>query len=329
MKKTIKKITAAFILFTTSMQAQSQTVSTFEALPLNLNSYWNGSSNPMGTTFTDGNSIFPNFYDTSWGGFWASGFAYSNIKDSTTAGTVNMYAARTAEGYNGSNNYVVAQQNAIIKLAGNAVGKVVSGFYVTNSTYAALSMKDGDMFSKKFGGISGNDPDWFKLVVKKYIGGNLDADSVEFYLADYRFSNNTQDYIISTWEWVDLSSLGNADSLLFTLSSSDVGQWGMNTPAFFCIDNITTSDAGLGFTVLNKNLQINIFPNPTTDFIHVSLSELLNCKIEILGVTGNLVLEENVTNNFYKINLSKLNKGVYFLKITNGLNTYTHKIIKQ
>lgn len=329
MKKLIKKITVAFIVFTLSMHVQSQTVSTFEGLTLAPNSYWNGSASPLGTTFTDGNCIFPNFYDTSWGGFWASGFAYSNIKDSTTAGIVNMYAARTAQGYNGSSNYVVSQQNSIIKLTGNAVGKVVSGFYITNSTYAALSMKDGDMFAKKFGGVSGNDPDWFKLVVKKYIGGNLSSDSVEFYLADYRFSNNTQDYIISTWEWVDLSSLGNADSLLFTLSSSDVGQWGMNTPAFFCMDNITTSDAGLGFDNLNINTQVSIFPNPTTDYLHVGFSEVVNCKIEIFGVAGNLVFTENVMDNFYKVNMSEWSNGFYFLKVTGGINTFTQRIIKQ
>ena len=163
-----------------------------------------------------------------------------------------MYAARTADGYNGSSNYIVSQQNSLIKLTGNAVGKVVSGFYITNSTYAAISMRDGDMFSKKFGGISGNDADWFKLVIRKYFGGVLSTDSVEFYLADFRFQNNAQDYILTSWQWVDLTSLGNSDSLLFTLSSSDVGQWGMNTPAFFCIDNFTTSDAGVGIAAVDS-----------------------------------------------------------------------------
>ena len=36
---------------------------------------------------------------------------------------------------------------------------------VANDTYPALSMKDGDAFSKKFGGDSSDDPDWFKLTI--------------------------------------------------------------------------------------------------------------------------------------------------------------------
>jgi hypothetical protein len=38
------------------------------------------------------------------------------------------------------------------------------GVYVTNTTYAYNSMRDGDMFAKKFGGPTGNDPDWYKLL---------------------------------------------------------------------------------------------------------------------------------------------------------------------
>jgi hypothetical protein len=51
-------------------------------------------------------------------------------------------------------NYIVGQQDAIINLNSNAIGKVVNGFYVTNGTYAALSMKNGDQFAKKFGSLT-------------------------------------------------------------------------------------------------------------------------------------------------------------------------------
>ena len=60
---------------------------------------------------------------------------------------------------------------------------------------------------------------------------------VEFYLADYRFDDNAQDYIVSDWAWVDLTGLGVVYGLEFALSSSDVGNWGMNTPAYFAMDS--------------------------------------------------------------------------------------------
>ena len=65
------------------------------------------------------------------------------------------------------------------------MGKVIDGMYVTNGTYAYLSMLNGDAYAKKFGGVSGNDPDWFKLTIRKWYNGILANDSVTFYLADY------------------------------------------------------------------------------------------------------------------------------------------------
>jgi len=64
--------------------------------------------------------------------------------------------------------------------------------------------------------------------------------SEDFYLADYRVpSSVAQPYVISQWTTVDLTPLGNATSLEFALTSSDVGQFGMNTPAYFAMDNLT------------------------------------------------------------------------------------------
>lgn len=213
----------------------SQTVSTFENLVLAPNSYWNGSD--LSGEFASGNATFVNSYDTTY--FTWSGFAYSNVKDSTTGGAANQYGSATAGGYGGSTNYAVANGygDMKVRLTGNTAGTTITGVYVTNSTYAALSMLNGDQFAKKFGGVSGNDQDWFKLTATGWLNGNPTANSVEFYLADYRFANNTQDYIVKSWEWLSLQPLGNVDSIAFYLSSSDTGQFGMNTPAYFVMDN--------------------------------------------------------------------------------------------
>ena len=230
------------LLFTTTLALitnftlYGQAVSDFEHLTLSPNSYWDGSSEPLGATFTSGDALFLNHYD----GYWSKGFAYSNMQDSTTSGFGNMFATKAFTGHGASSNYAIGKGGAIIKLIGSFSENIATGVYVTNSTYAYNSMRDGDQFSKKFGGSTGDDEDYFKLTIKKWLGGVLTNDSIEFYLADFRFPDNSQDYILKTWEWIDLSSLGRSDSLLFTLSSSDVGSWGMNTPGYFCLDNFTT-----------------------------------------------------------------------------------------
>ncbi len=236
MKKINLFLTA--ILFAGFVNAQ--TVADFEDLALPADSSWNGSDLSGG--FADGHAFFVNSYDAQYK-FW-SGFGYSNKTDVTTVGVSNDMSAIPGHGYNGSATYAVGNcyGDAIIRLTNGAAGKPLTGVYVTNGTYPYLSMKDGDQFAKKFGGASGNDPDWFLLKIKGFSGGVLTTDSVEFYLADYRSNSNADDYIVNDWRWVDLSGLGNVDSVQFFLSSSDVGAYGMNTPAYFCIDAFATND---------------------------------------------------------------------------------------
>ena len=222
------------------------TVSNFENLTLGKDSYWNGSDGTGG--FDSGLAYFPNDYNDAFGSW--SGWAYSNMTNDSTPGYTNQYSAITAAGVDtlqsGGKNYGVSfvptdwMTSETLPVSLNFIKNSkheVKGLYVTNSTYASLSMEQGDAFAKKFGGIDGNDPDWFKLSVWGLKDG-IETDTVEFFLADYRFDDNTKDYIIKSWQWFELSTLGKIDSLMFTLSSSDVGMWGINTPAFFCVDNI-------------------------------------------------------------------------------------------
>jgi hypothetical protein len=61
---------------------------------------------------------------------------------------------------------------------------------------------------------------------------------VEFYLADYRFADSQDDYVVDAWTLWDLSSLAGAQRVYFNLASTDVGENGMNTPSYFAIDDI-------------------------------------------------------------------------------------------
>ena len=119
-------------------------------------------------------------------------------------------------------------------------GARIQGADVTNTTYAALSMLYGDGFAKQFGGSSGNDPDWFLLTIYGTTAtGAVLSSNVTFYLADYRKLNGTPDYIVSQWTPLGLSSLAGATCLYFNLTSSDNGLYGLNTPAYFAINDIS------------------------------------------------------------------------------------------
>jgi hypothetical protein len=189
-----------------------------------------------GATFTNSNSEY----------FW-EGFGYSNTTDRTTPGYTNDFSAYATSGggAGGSSTYGISFVSTYVNPLGSvvtyasAIDMTGQGMSVTNTTYAVLSMMQGDDFAKKFGGASGNDADWFMLTISGYLNG-IYQNKVDFYLADFRFTDNSQDYMITDWTHVDFSDLGVVDELRFSMSSSDSGQYGMNTPAYFAFDNLAT-----------------------------------------------------------------------------------------
>jgi len=222
-------------------------VADFDHLPLAPGSYFNGADLSGGFYGdADSESWFVNNYNPTYASW--DGFAYSNVNDTTTPGWTNQYAAFTGTDQSGSGNYGVGYDPSasgfgsppMVTLA-DPVPQVIAGAWFTNTTYAALAMLNGDSFSKKFGGPGdphGNDPDWFLLEVYGIDAGGGQTGPVPFYLADYRSPDNAQDYVVDDWRWVDLRPLGEVVGLEFRLSSSDTGQFGMNTPAYFAVDGV-------------------------------------------------------------------------------------------
>lgn len=201
------------------------------------------------------------------------------------------------------------------------VPAICHSIYITNTAFTGLTIKNGDSYSKKFGGVSGNDPDWFLLDIIGY-NNAIVTDTVHFYLADYRFVDNLQDYIIKEWTNIDLTILGQVTKLDFKLSSSDTGSYGMNTPAYFCFDNFNCDF--ITNVTENKSELINVFPNPTTDKIYFN-KEVSN--ITICNLSGEVVYLK--TENSKNIDISQLNAGIYFIKMTVDGVVINEKIIKK
>jgi len=200
----------------------------FEDLGLAAGSYLDPFGAPGG--FTSGGIFFEND-----GAFL--GFSASTTTDTTTPGYLNQYSNITGAGAGGSAAFGVAFLGARVVLPTETI---VLGAAFTNTTYAALSMRDGDAFAKQFGGPSGSDPDWFRLLVEGFDGAGVSTGTVALMLADFRFADDSLDYIVDEWVQLDLSGLGVVKSLGFAWESSDVGVFGVNTPTYVAIDDLTT-----------------------------------------------------------------------------------------
>ena len=303
----------------------AQEIIDFEDFDVPIDSFLNGSDGNGG--FTSGNLFLPNSYNPAFDSW--SGWSISNKTDTLTPGFMNQHSAITGSGFDNSSNYVVSFGRSIMQLQNEAAGNPVMGMYITNSTYAYLSMRDGDQFAKKFGGVTGDDPDFFLLTVKKYLDGALSQDSINFYLADFRFEDNSQDYIVANWTFVDLSALGAADSLVFTLTSSDVGQFGVNTPGYFCVDNVSVNGMLTSTFSSVANAAFKVYPNPTVEDIRIqhNFGDSAHCRI--LDMNGRLLLHRQLSDPDESINLQFLPEGSYVVQVRGKQGAASKILVKQ
>lgn len=225
--KKIYILSAGLLMACFTAEAQIPAVATFEDLNLAPESVWDGSD--LSAAFVSGGFKFINNYAdygtyTSW-----DGFAYANLSKSSYESLDDQFCCCLGHGVNDSHTYAVCYYSA---WGGNepiiteAEGKsfIPTGCYITNSAYAYASMLNGDAYAKKF-----EADDWFMVTATGYL------DKQETTKANYYLAKEGQ--ILNEWAWFDLSVLGTVDEIHFTLSSSDTGEWGMNTPAYFCLDD--------------------------------------------------------------------------------------------
>jgi len=291
---------------------------------------------------TDGDTIYYNdgynmelSWDSGFGSF--SGWSVSNMADVTTPGWGNQFSAITGVAHTGSVQYGVCYASSWSnnRMFFQFVDEPWwSGMYVTNTTYAYFSMLNGDSFAKKFGEdtsatgvIDGtNGEDWFLLTIYSLgLDSLYTGDSVNFYLADYRFPLDADDYIIDTWEWVDLSSLGQSYGLDFVLTSSDTtGGFGMNTPAYFAADYI---DGGFVSISEFEESGLELFPNPSDNKLTIWLEH--DALVELYDLSGKRLRSANEKAGNLQWDLSDLDAGMYTIIARYGSSIVSERLIKQ
>ena len=295
---------STLLLFSTPLLAQ-ETVG-FEDFALEPDTFRNGAA--LDTSgFMAGQIFLPNSYTaTAEFSFW-SGWSLSSMRDTVTPGFMNQYSAITGAGAEGSPTYAVGfgGGTAIRLSAGPAL---IEGLSITNTTYAALSMRDGDQFAKRFGGATGDDPDFFSVSFRGWSGGERSADSVTVFLADYRGGAN-EDFILEEWQAVDLSTLGAVDSLTVSFASSDVGTDGINTPRYVAIDNIVVGQAS-SLADFFRPAAPRVFPNPASTSIQLAVD--VPGDYEILDSQGRRVAEGRTAG---PVDIAGLSPGLHYVRV--------------
>jgi len=95
------------------------------------------------------------------------------------------------------------------------------------------------------------------------------------------------------------------------------------------IDDFTvTADEVMAVSDLDKNVS-SVYPNPVVDTFNVNLSSKFNAgnvTVTVTDMAGKTVKTFGAAGSY---NISELPKGVYVVKITDGKNTETKKIVKK
>lgn len=84
----------------------------------------------------------------------------------------------------------------------------------------------------------------------------------------------------------------------------------------------------LGISDVEFKNQFVIFPNPLKDKLNIK-TNISNYNLEIYNVLGKQVFKKQDVISEIELDISLLSKGIYLLKITNGKNSFTEKLVKK
>lgn len=206
--------------------------------------YWDGFCPAIGGDQTDyGQPGASGSWTVNYGGCMAGGGCVINEDGSVTADPsqpylVAYYSSWTMEGP--SNQVMFVDKN------GNTTFEPV-GVYVCNHPWPYYGCEHGDGFGRAFA-----EGDYFQLIA---VGVDAEGNEKSTSINLVEFSNG-QLHSLNDWTFFDLSSLGKVKSVYFTLNSTDTGDYGMNTAAYFCMDKFQVNDVTTAIQSVNTGKQV-------------------------------------------------------------------------
>lgn len=186
-------------------------------------------------TFGYANDIFEfeYFYNEEYA-YWG-GFVQSKVKDADPANGVyaNQYAVFNESAASGE-WFMLYYYDAYNEPCDIVLKKDVTlsdvRLNLTTYTYASITNEDINDFARAF-----TDGDYLKVVFTGMSGNDI-TGVVECYVVDYRDGKRE---MATSWNQYALDNLGEGyDRVRVTIETTDVGEWGANTPLYIAIDDL-------------------------------------------------------------------------------------------
>ena len=142
--------------------------------------------------------------------------------------------------------------------------------------------------------------------------------------ADYVFA----DYYTAFNKWI-----GNGCVMTFTVETARIDTRANTEELFYQVIEYFKLTTGTDETLVSENMEIVVYPNPTTGNIvlhNSGNSEIGNGLFELYDINGRKILSKNVDfATDIEISLSSIQRGFYIYSITSGNRIVTGKIVKQ
>jgi hypothetical protein len=121
-----------------------------------------------------------------------------------------------------------------------------------------------------------------------------------------------------------LTALGTVDSVAYHFESSDIGDFGINTPLYFCMDDLKMNAVPNSLIDVDAS-NFSIFPNPASDFIQLKAPQNAISQIDLYTLTGQFIRSYSNVNE--PIMIRDLPMGMYLIRFQNSNSSYSRKFV--
>ena len=177
---------------------------------------------------------FEYFYNEEYA-YWG-GFALSNVKDTDPANGLfaNQYAVFNDSAASGE-NFLIYYYDSFNEPCDIVLKKAVHlsnvKLNLTTYTYASITNEAINDFARAF-----TDGDYLKVVFTAMKGNEVTGVD-ECYVVDFRDGKRI---MATDWTEYSLVNLGrDYDRVRVTIETTDIGEWGANTPLYIALDDLT------------------------------------------------------------------------------------------
>lgn len=136
---------------------------------------------------------------------------------------------------------------------------------------------------------------------------------------------STQGAWMDTLVQVDYSSTEIPDSVLILFNTGNPPSVTIGTSLF--IDDVSYGYTGVGIATV-ESIGLRMYPNPATDMITISASEVRLESYQIFSLDGRMVDEGSLLNSVRQINVGHLKHGLYTMLLITGDGPVSHRFVK-